>query len=142
MKLKIACVIFFMLTSSAIVFAQTAVLTIKVIAPQRIPKTDSLVVMGNQPAFGNWFDFSKGKMTRVDDSTWVLKISFPVNTSVEFQVTHGSYYKNALYTYGKYQAPKTPFALKKDTTIVVHPSNWNDLYNRSVTGTIKHYNNF
>jgi len=143
MKLKSACILFFMLTLlSVTVFAQTAELTIKVIAPQRIPVTDSLIIMGNQAAFGNWFDFSKGKMTKVDDTTWVLKTSFPVNTSIEFQVTHGSYYKNALYTYGKYQAPKTPFMLKKDTTLIVHPSNWNDLYNRSVRGTIKYYHNF
>jgi enterochelin esterase-like enzyme len=106
------------------------------------PKTDSLVIMGNQAAFGNWFDFSKGKMTRENDSTWVLKNSFPVNTSIEFQVTHGSYYKNALYTYGKYEAPKVPLVLKKDTTLVIHPSNWNDLYNRSITGIVKYYHNF
>lgn len=122
--------------------AQTAELTIKVIAKQKIPATDSLVVMGNQPAFGGWFDFSKGKMTKVNDSTWVLKDAFPVNTSVEFQVTHGSYDKNALYTYGKYAAPKVPFVLKKDTTIEIHPYNWNDFFNHSIRGIIKYYHNF
>jgi enterochelin esterase-like enzyme len=123
-------------------YAQNVQLTIKVIAPQNIPATDSLVIMGNQPAFGNWFDFSKGKMTRLNDTTWALTASFPVNASIEFQVTHGSYYKNALYTYGKYQAPKTPLNLTKDTTLIIHPSNWNDLYNRSITGTVKYYHNF
>src|ERR1700733_2004530 len=98
------------------IYAQNVQLTIKVIAKQNIPKTDSMVVMGNQAAFGNWFDFSKGKMTKQDDTTWVLKNTFPVNTSIEFQVTHGSYFKNALYTYCKYQAPKVPFIIKKDTT--------------------------
>ncbi len=142
MKVKpiyIACIL---LLGGIKTFAQTAQLTIRVIAVQKIPKTDSMVVMGNQAAFGNWFDFSKGKMTRKNDTTWVLKSSFPVNTSIEFQITHGSYYKNALYTSGKYQAPKVPFVLKKDTTIVIRPENWNDLFNRSVTGAIKYYHNF
>jgi len=123
-------------------YAQDIPLTIKVIAPQHLPKSDSLVIMGNQPAFGNWFDFSKGKMSRQDDTTWILKTTFPINTSIEFQVTHGSYYKNALYTNGKNQAPKVPFILKKDTTIIIHPENWNDLFNRSITGTVKYYHNF
>jgi len=124
------------------VYAQNAQLTVTVIAPQKIPKTDSLVIMGNQAAFGNWFDFSKGKMTRQNDSTWTLTNSFPVNTSIEFQVTHGSYYKNALYTHGKYQVPKTPFILKKDTTVIIYPANWNDLFNHSITGTVKYHHNF
>ena len=123
-------------------YAQKAQLTIKVIATQKIPKTDSMVVMGNQPPFGNWFDFGPGKMTRVNDTAWILKNTFNVNTSIDFQVNHGSYYKNALYTYGKYEAPKVPFILKKDTTLTIRPENWNDLFNRSTIGTIKYYHNF
>ncbi len=124
------------------VYAQNAQLTVKVISAQKIPKTDSLVLLGNQPAFGNWFDFSKGKMTRENDSTWTFTGTFPENTSIEFQVTHGSYGKAALYTFGKHQAPKVPFVLKKDTTVVIHPANWNDFFNQSITGTVKYYHNF
>src|SRR5476651_2467421 len=122
--------------------AQTVQLTVKVISVQKIPKADSLVIMGNQAVFGNWFDFGKGKMTRIDDTTFVFKASFPVNTSLEFQLNHGSYYKNALYTYGKHQALKVPFVIKKDTTIIIRPANWNDFFNRSITGTVKYYHNF
>ena len=123
-------------------FAQQAQLTVKVVVSSKIPKTDSLVIMGNQPAFGGWFDFSKGKMTRQDDTTFVFKTSFPVNTSLEFQITRGSWYKTALYTYGRYEAPKVPFIIKKDTALTIRPSNWNDLFNRSITGTVKYYHNF
>src|SRR5665213_3223765 len=91
------------------VYAQNVLLTVKVIASAKIPKTDSLVIMGNQERFGNWFDFSKGKMTRQNDTTWVFKSSFPVNTSLEFQITRGSWYKTAMFTYGRYAAPKVPF---------------------------------
>jgi enterochelin esterase-like enzyme len=35
-----------------------------------------------------------------------------------------------------------PFVIKKDTTLTIYPANWNDLYNRSITGTIKYYHNF
>jgi enterochelin esterase-like enzyme len=80
-------------------------------------------------------------MTRQDDTTWVLQASFPVNTPLEFQVTRGSYDKNALYTNGKYQTPKVPFIIKKDTTVVIHPYNWNDFFNH-ITGTVKYYHNF
>ena len=131
-----------LLLCSAKCIGQSAQLTIQVIVKQHIAKTDSLIVMGNQAAFGNWFDFSKGKMTRKDDSTWIYKVSFPVNTSLEFQITRGSWYKTALYTFGRYQAPKVPFILKTDTTVIIRPSNWNDLFNRSIKGTVKYYHNF
>jgi len=124
------------------IYAQGVKLTVKVIVSPKIPKTDSLVIMGNQEALGGWFDFSKGKMTRQDDTTFVFKASFPVNTSLEFQVTRGSWYKTAMYTYGRYEAPKVPFIIKKDTTLTIRPANWNDLFNRSITGTVKYYHNF
>jgi len=141
-KGRILLISLLLLLSIRHIYAQNVQLIIKVIAQQNIPKTDSMVIMGNQAAFGNWFDFSKGKMSKLNDTTWILKASFPVNTSVEFQVTHGSYYKNALYTYGKYQAPKVPFILKKDTTVTIRPENWNDLFSRGITGTVKYYHNF
>jgi enterochelin esterase-like enzyme len=123
-------------------YAQNARLTVKVIVSPKIPKNDSLVVMGNQAAFGNWFDFSKGKMTKQDDTTFVFSTTFAVNTSLEFQITRGSWYKTAIYTYGRYEAPKMPFIIKKDTVLTIRPSNWNDLFNRSITGTVKYYHNF
>ncbi|MDB5007745.1 MAG: Enterochelin esterase [Mucilaginibacter sp.] len=122
--------------------AQNVRLTVKVIVSPGIPKTDSLVIMGNQAAFGNWFDFSKGKMKKQDDTTWIYVGQFPVNTSLEFQITRGAYDKNALYTYGIHQPPKVPFIIKKDTVITIRPANWNDLFNNSITGTVKYYHNF
>ena len=121
---------------------QNVQLTVKVVVSPKIPKADPLVVMGNQAAFGNWFDFGKGKMSRQDDTTFVFSTKFPVNTSLEFQITRGSWYKTAIYTYGRYQAPKVPFIIRKDTTLTIRPSNWNDLFNRSITGTVKYYHNF
>jgi enterochelin esterase-like enzyme len=124
------------------IFAQTAQLTVKVIVSPKVPKTDTLVIMGNQEAFGNWFDFSKGKMTWQDDTTRLFKGSFPVNTLLEFQITRGSYNKGAIFTYGRYQGPKVPFSFKKDTTLILRPSNWNDIFSRSITGEVKYYHNF
>ena len=127
---------------SAAGFAQSARLTVKVIAHQHFPKTDSLVIMGNQESFGNWFDFSPGKMTRQNDTTWIYSHSFAVNTTLEFQITRGSWNKTALYTSGRYAAPKVPFIIKKDTVITIRPDNWNDLFNHSITGTVQYYHNF
>jgi enterochelin esterase-like enzyme len=145
MKLKfsfIVLIITFILSLHNHVYAQTAKLNLKVIVSPKIPKTDTLVIMGNQEQFGGWFDFTKGKMTRQNDTTWTLISSFPVNTLLEFQVTRGSWYKTAMYTYGRYSAPKVPFVLKKDTEITIHPANWNDLLNRGITGTVKYHHNF
>ncbi|MDF2432817.1 MAG: hypothetical protein JWP44_2448, partial [Mucilaginibacter sp.] len=52
--------------------AQNIRFAVKVIVSPDVPKTDSLVMMGNQRAFGNWFDFSKGKMKKQDDTTWTF----------------------------------------------------------------------
>ncbi|MDB5133664.1 MAG: Enterochelin esterase [Mucilaginibacter sp.] len=126
----------------AVIFAQTAQLTIKVIISPKVPKTDTLVVIGNQEIFGSWFDFTKGKMTRQDDTTWLLTHSFPVNTLLEFQITRGTYNRGAIFTNGRYQGPKVPFSIKKDTTLILRPLTWNDLFNRGATGNIKYYHNF
>ncbi len=145
MKIKFSYILLTVLLTCLLnkqVYAQKVQLTVKVIASAKIPKTDSLVIMGNQEAIGNWFDFSKGKMTRQNDTTWVFNSSFPVNTSLEFQITRGSWYKTAMYTYGRFAAPKVPFTIKKDTTITIRPANWNDLFNNSITGTVKYYHNF
>lgn len=133
----------FCLFTSINVSAQTARLTVKVTVAAKIPKTDSLVIMGNQEAFGGWFDFSKGRMTRQDDTTWIFKAQFPVGTQLEFQVTRGSYDKGALYTWADiHQAPKVPFKITKDTVVNIRPANWNDLFNHSITGNVKYYHNF
>lgn len=123
------------------VFSQTAQLTVKVIVPAKLPKTDSLVIIGNQPAFGGWFDFTKGRMSRQDDTTWIFQSSFAANISLEFQVTRGTYNRGAVFTNGKFAGPK-PFVIKKDTTVVLHPHTWNDIFNRSATGNINYYHNF
>jgi enterochelin esterase-like enzyme len=122
--------------------AQNVQLTVKGIVSPGIPKTDSLVIMGNQAVFGNWFDFSKGKMKKQDDTTWTFTGQFPANTSLEFQITRGAYNKNALYTHGIHQSPNVPFIIKKDTVITIRPANWNDLFNNSITGKVKYYHNF
>jgi enterochelin esterase-like enzyme len=123
-------------------WGQTAQLTVKVIVSPNLPKTDSLVIVGNQPQWGNWFTFAKGVMHKEDDTTWVYKSSFPVNKSLEFQLTRGSYYKTAIFTNGRSQAPKMPFMIGHDTTITLRPATWNDIFNRSITGTVKYYHNF
>src|SRR5450755_4394078 len=120
MKLKFGYLLVFILSLWAFKMrAQSVQLIVKVMISPKIGKMDSLVIMGNQEAFGNWLDFSKGKMTKQDDTTFVFKASFPVNTALEFQITRGTWYKTALYTYGRFAAPKVPFVLKTDTTVVI-----------------------
>ena len=68
----------------------------------------------------------------------------PANTSLEFQITRGTWGTKppCIPTYGRYAAPKVPFIIKIDTLVTIRPSNWNDFFNRSITGTVKYYHNF
>lgn len=120
--------------------AQDHLLKVRVIAPSSTPKNDTLILVGEDNKIGNWFYPSAPRMERENDSTWVYEGYFPNNSFVNFKITRGSYYKEAMYYDGDV-APQ-PFSLIKDTTLVVYPTNWNDLYNRSIVGTVRYHHQF
>ena len=122
--------------------AQQITLTIKVIAPPKTPPGDTLLVIGDQPVWGNWIYPRAVRMHKVNDSTWIQESSFAVNTAVSFKITRGSYFREALYNNNGQIPAAISCRLVKDTTIVMRPSNWNDLYQRSITGTVRYYHNF
>lgn len=122
--------------------AQEARVTIRVITPPRTPVADTLLVIGNQPVWGDWIYPRSVRMTRQQDSTWIQESHFPVNTDLSFKITRGSYYKEALYNHNGQIPAAISFRLTKDTTIVMQPSSWNDVYQRSITGTVKYYHDF
>lgn len=120
--------------------AQDHLLKVRVIAPPSTPLNDTLILVGEDSKIGNWFYPSAPRMERENDSTWVYEGYFPNNSFVNFKITRGSYYKEAMYYNGDV-APQ-PFSLLKDTTLVIHPTNWNDLYNRSINGNIRYHHQF
>jgi enterochelin esterase-like enzyme len=121
--------------------AQQVKLTIQVKTPKNTPIKDSLLVIGNQDVWGNWIYPKSRSMQKINDSTWQQSNTFPAGTTVHFKVTRGSYYKEAVYN-NTGVPQEIALQLKKDTTIVLKPSNWNDLYQRSITGTVRYHHNF
>lgn len=121
--------------------AQDRVLTIKVIAPANTPAKDTLQIVGSDLKWGDWFSRNGAKMKKESDNAWSYQAAFPVNSSLQFKVTRGSYRSEAIYTGGGFP-PNINITLTKDTTIVLRPVNWNDLIENSVTGTLKYHHNF
>lgn len=123
-------------------FSQEVKLNIKVVTPFKTAASDSLVIIGDQPVWGNWMYPRSKAMRRLNDSTWVQQVSLPTNTKVNFKITRGSYYKEALYNNNGQIPAATSLTLNNDTTITLKPSSWNDIYQRGITGTVRYYHNF
>lgn len=122
--------------------AQQVKLSIKVVTPFKTAAGDSLVIIGDQPLWGNWMYPRSKKMDRLNDSTWVQELSLPKNTKVNFKVTRGSYYREALYNNNGQIPAATSLTLSNDTLVTLRPSSWNDIYQRSITGTVRYFHNF
>jgi len=127
---------------NASVYAQDVKLTIQVVPPANTPSTDTLLVIGDQAIWGNWIYPRSVRMHKINDTTWAQESRFPAGTNVSFKITRGSYYKEALYNNNGQIPIATSFRLSKDTTVVIRPSSWNDIYQRSITGTVRYYHNF
>ena len=140
-KLTTACLLGIFL-GIATLHAQQVTLTIKVITPPETPPADTLLVIGDQPVWGNWIYPRSARMHKINDSTWIQESRFDVNTAVSFKITRGSYYREALYNNNGQTPAAVSCRLAKDTTIVMRPSSWNDIYQRSITGTVRYYHNF
>lgn len=130
------------LCSNPFLHAQIIHLTIKVKVPENTPKDDSVIVVGNERVWGNWVYKTARKMQKQNDSVWMQSNEFPANTTVNFIVTRGSYYKAALYNHSGQIPPSHTFALTHDTTITLTITGWNDLYQHNITGTVRYYHNF
>jgi len=101
-----------------------------------------VLVIGNQPMWGNWIYPRGARMRRENDSTWIQESRFHTHTQLSFKVTRGSYYKEALYDNKGQTPPAVTFNAIADTIVVLRPSAWNDLYQRSITGTVRYHHNF
>lgn len=116
-------------------------LRIQVSVPKNTPPKDSLLVIGNQEIWGNWIYPKARTMQKLNDSTWIQQCQFPAGTQLNFKITRGSYYKEAVYNHTG-AAQEISLKLQKDTTILLKPSNWNDIFQRSITGTVRYHHNF
>jgi len=134
--------LFLLGTICSMLYAQEAVLTIRVEAPTDTPPGDSIRVIGNQPVWGYWIYPKSPSLARIAASTWEGTYRFPVGTEVEFKITRGSYFKEALYNNNGHPPTSVKFTLNKDTTVQLVPSAWNDQYQRSITGEVRYHHQF
>ncbi|MDM1048078.1 alpha/beta hydrolase [Sphingobacterium hotanense] len=123
-------------------FAQDAKLTIRVIAPATTPAQDSILPIGNQGIWGFWIYPKSKALKPKGNNVWEDTYSLPVNSPIEFKITRGSYYKEALYNGNGHSAQPVKFTLTQDTTITLSPSNWNDIYQRSIVGSVRYHHNY
>lgn len=77
-------------------FAQDAKLTIRVIAPATTPTQDSILPIGNQGIWGFWIYPKSKALKPKGNNVWEDTYSLPVNSPIEFKITRGFYYKEAL----------------------------------------------
>lgn len=130
------------LAISLTAFAQEAKLTIRVNAPATTPAQDSIIPIGNQGIWGFWIYPKSNALKSLGNNVWESTYSFPLNRDLEFKITRGSYFKEALYNGNGQSAQPIKLKITKDTTIVLNPSNWNDIYQRSIVGTVRYHHNF
>src|SRR5690606_1059439 len=123
-------------------FAQDAKLTIRVIAPATTPAQDSILPIGNQGIWGFWIYPKSKALKPKGNNVWEDTYSLTVNSPIEFKITRGSYYKEALYNGNGHSAQPVKFTLTKDTTITLSPSNWNDIYQRSIVGSVRYHHSY
>lgn len=130
------------LAISLTTIAQEAKLTIRVNAPATTPALDSIIPIGNQGIWGFWIYPKSKALKSLGNNVWESTYSFPLNSDLEFKITRGSYFKEALYNGNGQSAQPIKLKITKDTTIVLNPSNWNDIYQRSIVGNVRYHHNF
>lgn len=122
--------------------SQEAKLTIRVIAPPTTPAQDSIRPIGNQGVWGFWIYPKSKSLKSKGNNVWEESYTFPLNSQLEFKITRGSYYEEALYNGNGQSAQPVKLTLTKDTTVTLSPSNWNDIYQRSIVGDVRYHHNF
>jgi len=134
--------LFLLFGLSLAAFAQESKLTIRVNAPATTPAQDSVIPIGNQGIWGFWIYPKSKALKSIGNNVWEGTYSFPTNTDLEFKITRGSYFEEALYNSNGQSAKPVTLKITKDTTIILNPTNWNDIYQRSIVGTVRYHHNF
>src|SRR4030095_3758498 len=119
--------------------AQQYRVTIRVNAPPKTSASDTLYITGNDKSMGEWLPFGV-KMRQDDDHLWIFTGEYAVNTHLEFQVTRGSWLRQAIYHPGTLPS-NTVVNVHRDTTITLSPVTWNDKMLNSITGTVRYHLN-
>jgi|WetSurMetagenome_2_1015567.scaffolds.fasta_scaffold41499_2 predicted alpha/beta superfamily hydrolase len=115
---------------------------IYVVAPQ-LNENENVFIGGNEVSLGNW---NPGliSLDKLNDSTWNKVFAFPINSSLEFKFTKGTWGKEALNQNGKIPG-NTTLIVTKDTTITIRVTKWSDAQSNisgKITGQVKYHRSF
>ena len=133
--------IFILTIFNQLLFSQVK-LDITVIAPG-LTDMEKVFITGNQTMLGDW---NPGliSLDKVNDSTWNKAFIFPINSTLEFKFTKGSWGKEALNREGKIPG-NTNLHIVKDTTFYCRVTNWSDTLltvSGMITGNVKYHPSF
>jgi len=103
--------------------------------------TSKIYITGNQEKLGNWRP-NKIQLSYQKNKTWIINITFPIGTKLEFKFTHGNLDSEALAQNGGVPANYYLY-VEKDTTLEFHINTWKDVYlkdnERKITGMFEHH---
>jgi len=109
----------------------------------QVPKsTDQVTITGNLPQLGNW-NPTKVNLQKVNNNEFSITLALPINTSIEYKLTKGSWQTEAL-TDGGHIPSNYHITFTKDTTINHIIPKWKD-YNipfSTITGLVKYHRDF
>lgn len=114
-------------------------LTYVVTVPANTPATDTLYVLGSDPALGAW-TMPGTPMTRRSDGTYVLELDLPVGSHGSSMITRGTW-RTIERSANSQPAPDRAYTLGKDPVeIDATVGQWLDQSYNTLTGNIEHIN--
>jgi len=139
--MKILKPLYILLCLFRLVYGQTAEITFNV-TTANMPPGLPLFICGNQASLADW---NPGAMplNPVNDSLWTIRLTLPVNTTIEYKFTRGSWDTEPFDDQGR---PFNNFtlAVTKDTTISHRFEHWvrkAHHFDSTITGTVIHHRN-
>lgn len=95
-----------------------------------LPDSSEIYVTGNHFQLGVWTP-NKAKLNRQEDGSWLRSFSFEDDFHLEYKITRGSWFSEAVDKNGIiYQNFKLD--VKKDTTVTIYINNWRDKGNNRI----------
>ncbi len=112
---------------------QTTLITFIVITPS-IPDTELVYIAGNHSLLGHWAP-DRVPLKRLDKYQWQIKFRFPVGSYLEYKITRGSWYKEAVDQNGIIPG-NFQLHINTDTVVTHQIYAWRDNFDRLLPGNI------
>ena len=112
---------------------QSALITLNVITPV-IPDTELVYIAGNHSLLGHWAP-DRVPLKRLDKDQWQINFWFPLGSKLEYKITRGSWYKEAVDQHGNIP-DNYQLYVKTDTAVTHQIFAWRDNFERLLPGKV------